>query len=166
MSGQKSLDHLDLLQMQRWMTGWKPVPPFGNWVKLSQTWSNRSFAIGPAAAGLADTAAPRGAVRRRSATQGLAGFSFPWAEAARLPSPSRSTTNSQSAPVIPPIGPESSCHKVAPRQIPNPQADRPMGAPGHTNNIGMHGAPPKGGGKNYCWFGAPAINFAHVTNRA
>jgi hypothetical protein len=27
-----------------------------------------------------------GAVRRRSATQGLAGFSFPWAEAARLPS--------------------------------------------------------------------------------
>jgi hypothetical protein len=27
-----------------------------------------------------------GAVRRRSATQRLAGFSFPWAEAARLPS--------------------------------------------------------------------------------
>ena len=36
-----------------------------------------------------------GAVRRRSATQRLAGFSFPWAEAARLPSPSRSATNSQ-----------------------------------------------------------------------
>jgi hypothetical protein len=35
-----------------------------------------------------------GAVRLRSATQGDAGFSFPWAEAARLLSPSRSATNS------------------------------------------------------------------------